>query len=212
MRHDGAMELSTLLAFCAAWGLLVVLPGPDTALVVALGVTRGRLSAVGAAFGSLTALAVHVTAAGLGLSALLASSAAVFTVFKLAGAAYLCVLGLRLVLARAPQPQEASVPSTPSGGGGYPKGLLTGLSNPKSAIFFLTFLPQFVDRHHAVGPQLAVLGALTLLLASVWLAILVAATNRLRAAAVRPRVREVTERLTGTFFVVLASRLATVTR
>lgn len=205
------MDLGTLLAFCAAWGALVVLPGPDTALVAGLGMTRGRRPAVGAALGSCTALAIHCTAAGIGASALLASSAELFTVLKLAGAVYLCVLGLRLILAREPAPaDDAAAP--PSATCFFFKGVTTGVLNPKSGLFFLTFLPQFLDPDAPLAPQLALLTGLTVLLAALWHAALVVAAARLRSAASRPRVREVVERLTGTIFVVLASRLATATR
>lgn len=203
------MELSTLLAFCGAWAALVVLPGPDTALVAAMGITRDRATAIQAALGSCTAVGVHVTAAGLGLSAILASSAELFTALKLVGAAYLGYLGLRLILARTPQASADLRYEPPNARRSlYAKGLLTGLLNPKTAIFFLTFLPQFIDRQAPVAGQLAVLAVLTVLVAALWHAALILAAGRLRAAAARPRVHEVVERLTGTVFVVLASRLA----
>lgn len=210
------MELATILAFAGAWGALVVLPGPDTALVAGLGVARGRGPAIGAAFGSLTALGLHITAAGLGLSALLAQSATAFTVLKLVGAAYLVFLGLRLILsdgpgetpaAEAPARRRLGLPES-----SYARGVLTGALNPKSALFFLTFLPQFLDPDAAVAPQILVLGVVTVAIAGLWHALLILAAGRLRQAASAPRVQTVVERLTGTVFVVLGSKLATASR
>jgi len=210
------MELGTVLAFAGAWGALVVLPGPDTALVAGLGVTRGRRPAVGAALGSLTALGLHITAAGLGVSALLAQSAAAFTVLKLVGAAYLVFLGLRLILHDPPAPGTA--PAAPPRRrlalpeSSFARGVLTGALNPKSALFFLTFLPQFLDPDAALAPQILVLGVVTVVLAAVWHGVLIAAAARLRQAASAPRVQAIVERLTGTVFVVLGSRLATASK
>jgi len=219
------VDSATLLAFAGAWGALVVLPGPDTALVAGMGVARGRRPAIGAALGSLSALAIHVTAAGLGVSALLAQSATAFTVLKLVGAAYLVVLGLRLVfhdrsgvdaeVAEAEHDAEAAIAATARRGAlgpAYRRGILTGALNPKSAIFFLTFLPQFLDPHSALAPQVLVLGLITLVIAGLWHGVLIAAASRLRRAAAAPRVQALVERATGTVFVVLGARLATITR
>lgn len=213
------MDSGTLLAFAGAWGALVVLPGPDTALVAGMGVARGRRAAIGAALGSLSALTIHVTAAGLGVSALLAQSAAAFTVLKLVGAAYLTFLGLRLVFhERHDNAERPFVPPQDRGNGrstalapAYRRGILTGALNPKSAIFFLTFLPQFLDRDAAVAPQVLVLGVITLLIAGLWHTVIIAAASRLRRAASAPRVQAVVERVTGSIFVLLGARLATVT-
>ena len=90
--------------------------------------------------------------------------------------------------------------------------MLTGLLNPKSALFFLTFLPQFLDPTSASAPQFAVLGLVVVLVAGLWHAALTALAGRLRRVVDRPRVRARFERLTGTVFVVLGSKLATVSR
>lgn len=203
-----------LLAFAAAWGALVVLPGPDTALVVARTVGSGRRAGTIAAVGSLLALAVHVTLAAVGLSAVLAQSTAAFTVLKIAGAIYLVALGLRMIL--ADEPAESTIDAVPAAPASIARGLrqaiLTGLLNPKSAIFFLTFLPQFIDRDSALAPQFAVLGLVTVAIAGLWHVALIALAGRLRTAASSPRLRARFERLTGTAFVVLGSRLATVSQ
>ena len=204
------MRAETLLTFAAAWAALVVLPGPDTALVVARSIGTSRAAGLLAAAGSLTALTAHVAFAAIGVSAIIASSAEAFTVLKLAGAVYLIVLGLRLVLADAPP--EVAPSSAPRTGPAFRQAVLTGLLNPKSALFFLTFLPQFVDRAAPAAPQFAVLGLVVVAVAGAWHLALIAVASRLRTVASSPTVRARFERLTGTVFVVLGSRLATASR
>lgn len=209
------MEPAVLYAYAGAWGALVVLPGPDTALTLKHAIIGGRGPALRTALGSVTALMTHVLAAGLGLSAILAQSAAAFTTIKLLGAGYLAYLGLRLILARGTAdtdtpPAEGRTPRR--GSGPYVQGVLTGLLNPKSALFFLTFLPQFLDPDRPIAGQLAVLAPLTVAIAGVWLMVIVALAARARSLAARPRVQEVVQRLTGTAFVVIATRLAGATR
>ena len=206
------MRAETLLAFTAAWALLVVLPGPDTALVVARTIGTDRRAGLIAAAGSLTALTAHVVFAAVGLSAVIASSAEAFTVLKMLGAAYLIVLGLRLVLADQ-RAEETTADAVPTGSrSGFRQACLTGLLNPKSALFFLTFLPQFIDRGAAAAPQFVVLGAIVVALAGVWHLTLIAVAGRLRSLASSPAVRARFERLTGTVFVVLGTRLAGASR
>src|SRR5262249_61750690 len=110
---------------------------------------------------------VHVAAAVVGLSALLASSATAFTVVKLVGAVYLVAIGVRRLLARgedAVEPEAAPAPGAP--GRLFVQGAVVNVLNPKTALFFLAFLPQFVDRGHgSVAEQVAVLGCVFVLLA-----------------------------------------------
>lgn len=207
------MQLSTWLAFVGAWGALVVLPGPDTALCAARTVRDGTRHGVISAVGSISALAFHVTAACLGISALLAASAEAFTVVKFAGAIYLVLLGLRL--ARGSRGADAPAPvvrSEQSAARTYRQAVLTGILNPKSALFFVTFLPQFVDQGSPFV-SLAILGPTAIALAFAWLLAIVAFAARFTAAiAARPRIRTTFERVTGGVFVALGARLATIAR
>ena len=120
-------------------------------------------------------------AAGAGLSVILAQSAAAFTVVKLLGAAYLAYLGLRLILARAGPDAGAALaaeaPSRRRSASPYVQRVLTGLLNPKSALFFLTFLPQFLGPAGFAG-QLAILATLTVAIAAVWLLAIIAHAGR----------------------------------
>lgn len=211
------MRTDLLIPFVAAWAALVVLPGPDTALVIARTIGISRRAGIVAASGSLTALAGHVTFAAVGLSALVAQSATAFSVLKLAGAAYLIVLGLRLVLADAPDARGAADGASTKAlahslHAGFRQAVLTGLLNPKSALFFLTFLPQFLDPSSPAAPQFAVLGLVVVVVAGFWHAALIVLAGRLRQVVARPRVKARFERLTGTVFVVLGSKLVTASR
>src|SRR6478736_2616112 len=123
---------------------LILVPGPAQALVIAnsisLGGRAGALTAVGLNIGTL----FHTAAAALGLSAILATSALAFSVVKYAGAAYLLYLGLR-ALREKPQLREAPEPAARHAGSLLAQAVAAGVMNPKVALFFLAFLPQFVD-------------------------------------------------------------------
>jgi threonine/homoserine/homoserine lactone efflux protein len=126
--------------------LLNVTPGPDTAYIVGRSVQIGWRGGAAAALGIGTGCLVHVFGAAIGLSALLAASSAAFTLVKWAGAAYLCFMGVKMLLSHAPAPRGDEAPA----GGAIPlrqvfwQGALTNALNPKVALFFLAFLPQFV--------------------------------------------------------------------
>ena len=135
-----------LWLFVVACLLLNVTPGPDTAYIVGRSVQLGWRAGVAAALGISAGCLVHVFAAAVGLSALLAASAVVFFAVKLIGAAYLIYIGVRMLMARATS-DDAAVAERPALS--FPQifrqGALTNILNPKVALFFLAFLPQFVD-------------------------------------------------------------------
>jgi RhtB (resistance to homoserine/threonine) family protein len=137
--HDFAL-------FVASGILLNLTPGADTLYIVTRATTLGRKAGAVAALGIATGCCVHIVAAGLGLSALLATSAVAFTAVKLAGAAYLIYMGIVLWRTgpRSPKPAAAPPPAT-SLWRIFVQGALTNILNPKVALFFLAFLPQFVD-------------------------------------------------------------------
>ena len=147
--------------FVSAALVLLVVPGPAVLYIFARSVEQGRLAGLVSILGIHAATLVHVAAAALGLSALLASSALAFSVVKYLGAAYLIWLGLRKILGHS-QPLDASV--AVHGNGYWPllrDGFIVNLLNPKTALFFLAFLPQFVETDRgAVAMQIAFLGLL----------------------------------------------------
>ena len=149
-------NLPTFLLFCGAALALVVVPGPAVLFIVARSIEHGRRAGLVSVLGIASGCLVHVAAAAIGLSALLVSSALAFTVVKYAGAAYLIALGVRRWRSKS-----AALPTdTPADLGRlYRQGFVVNVLNPKTALFFLAFLPQFVavERGH-VPLQVVVLG------------------------------------------------------
>src|SRR5580692_5368745 len=147
--------------FAVAAILLLLTPGPAVLYIVSRSVEQGRIAGLASACGITTGTLVHVLAAALGLSALLASSALAFAVVKYAGAVYLIYIGVRRILSRADAPAARIDLPRRSLGRLYRDGFLVNLLNPKTALFFLAFLPQFVDPSRgAVATQIAFLGLL----------------------------------------------------
>jgi threonine/homoserine/homoserine lactone efflux protein len=179
-------EPHTLLVFAAASALLVIVPGPAVIYIVTRSVRHGRAAGLVSTLGIEVGGLVHVAAATLGLSALLASSAAAFNVVRYAGAAYLVFLGVRALLGRDRDddgaPREAPEPDR---GRMFWNGVLVNVLNPKTALFFLALLPQFIDPDRgAVALQAGVLGtcfiAVALLLDGTWALVAGGAARRLR--------------------------------
>jgi threonine/homoserine/homoserine lactone efflux protein len=151
-------DLHTFLLFAAAAVVVLVIPCPAVLYVVARGVTQGRraagISVLGVALGNF----MHTLFAAVGLSALIASSATAFTVVKYAGAAYLIFIGVRALMGGGDaEPQVA--PRHRSHRRLFVQGFVVDLLNPKTALFFLAFLPQFVDPAGPVAVQMLALGA-----------------------------------------------------
>jgi threonine/homoserine/homoserine lactone efflux protein len=149
-----------LVVFLAAATLLAVTPGPGIFYVLARTLSGGKREGVLSALGPFVGGSVHVLAAGLGLSAVLAASAAAFVVVKYAGALYLVWLGLQMIRKRNVQMDEPS--ETAKTNHAFRQSVITEVLNPKTALFFLSFLPQFVNpglRHVMV--QFLLLGILS---------------------------------------------------
>jgi threonine/homoserine/homoserine lactone efflux protein len=156
-------SLASLLLFAAASIALLVVPGPSVLYIVTRSVSQGRRAGLISVLGVHVGSAVHVTAAALGLSALLASSATAFMIVKYLGAAYLLWLGVQKLRHRETGPVEEAPPVRNSRL--FSQGIVVNVLNPKTAIFFLAFLPQFVNPSR--GPlalQIVVLGACFILL------------------------------------------------
>ena len=153
-------EPHTLAVFALAAIALAAVPGPAVLYIVAQSVGGGRAAGLFSALGVATGGAVHVAAAAIGLSSLLVSSALAFEIVKYAGAAYLVFLGLRRLLARdEPERVDGAARAVRSPWSLYRQGVVVNVLNPKTAIFFLAFLPQFIDPHGGAVPgQIAILG------------------------------------------------------
>lgn len=163
----GVPAVNTLAIFAAAVVVFAVVPGPAVFYIVTRSVSQGRRAGAVSAAAVATGTLVHVAAATLGLSALLVSSALAFSIVKYLGAAYLIYLGLRALLNRDSGKPDAAPVAQPLSRV-YREGVLVAVLNPKTALFFLAFLPQFVDP--ARGPvslQLAFLGVMVVVIALV---------------------------------------------
>ena len=201
-----------LLLFVGSGLLLNVTPGPDTLYVVGRGTTQGLRAGVVAALGIGAGTLVHISAAAFGLSAIPAASAGAFTAVKLIGAAYLVYVGLSLAFSSStPLDQTGTTPLAPASlGTVFMQGFLTNVLNPKVALFFLAFLPQFVESDAAnkplaflfLGLVFNVNGTLRNLFIA-WSAARVSAGLRQRAAALKWF-----NRCVGGIFVALGIRLA----
>jgi threonine/homoserine/homoserine lactone efflux protein len=159
------LDAPTFALFVAASLALTIVPGPAVLYIVARSVEGGRpaglVSVLGIGVGGL----VHVLFAAVGLSAILVSSATVFSVVKWLGAAYLVYLGLQRILARDEESTAVTVEREPLSRV-FSQGVVVNVLNPKTALFFLAFLPQFVDPSRGVVPaQIALLGITFVVLA-----------------------------------------------
>lgn len=151
-------EPSTLALFFVAAMVLLITPGPAVLFIITRSVDQGRTAGIVSALGLGIGTLFHVGAAALGLSALLVSSALAFSVVKYLGAAYLIYLGIRKLLARE-KPQAHEVMERRKLSRLFGQGVVVNLLNPKTALFFLAFLPQFVDvSKGAVTTQILTLG------------------------------------------------------
>lgn len=139
------LTATQLLAFLLAALLVTLAPGPDNLAVLSLGMARGRRAGIGFGLGCALGCFTHTVWASLGISAVLAASATAFTVFKLAGAAYLCWLGWQALKSRGAQLSATAGEADATPFGVYlRRGFVANAINPKVALFFLAFLPQFV--------------------------------------------------------------------
>jgi threonine/homoserine/homoserine lactone efflux protein len=193
-------DATTFALFALACLAFLAIPGPSVFYIVTRSLVQGRRAGVTSMLGVQAGGLVHVVAAAFGVSALIASSAAAFTVVKYAGAAYLVFLGLRRLF--GPEPDEPELESGPASTARlFGHGVIVNVLNPKTALFFLAFLPQFVDPSAGpVAPQMLVLG---LLLVS--LGVLSDGTYALLAGSIgnRLRSRRRLERISGGVFVGL---------
>jgi threonine/homoserine/homoserine lactone efflux protein len=201
--HDFAL-------FLVSGILLNLAPGPDTAYILGRSIAQGRTAGIASAFGISVGSIFHTCAAALGLSAFLATSAWAFSAIKLIGGGYLVFLGIKLILERG---EQFCVPSDfrrSNSGAAFRQGVLTNLLNPKVALFFLAFLPQFIDpASTAKIPAFLALGLTFVTTGTIWCMILAwfAATFSQRLRAHR-EISQWLNRAIGSLFVFLGARLA----
>ena len=187
-----------MLAFLLLATVVIVTPGPDTALTVRNTLTRGRGDGVLTALGVACGQAIWTIAMSAGVAAIVAASHPLFVGIRIVGASYLVYLGLQTLLG------HETVLLRPARTHGYRQGLLSNLGNPKMAIFFTSLLPQFASGFLGLLALGLVFCAMTL----AWLSFYAIAVNRLRAFFTRGRVRRVVDAVTGAVLVAFGLRLA----
>lgn len=200
-----------IVAFIGISAALIVVPGPDMVLIARNTITGGHRTGFMTAAGTLVGVLVHAVAAILGLSAIIATSAAAFTALKLVGAAYLIYLGIQsFVMSRRSGVglESGSRTNTRVSGSGFMQGVLTNVLNPKVALFFLTFLPQFIDPGEAVTGQTVLLAGIFWVMGAVWLAFYTLLVGRISSLLARPRVAQVLQRMSAVILGGLGLRLA----
>jgi RhtB (resistance to homoserine/threonine) family protein len=197
--------------FLASGILLNLTPGPDTAYILGRSIAQGRAAGIASAFGITIGSIFHTCAAALGLSAILATSVIAFGAIKLIGGAYLIFLGIKMFFERQSDwglPTQFRRSTTTAV---FRQGILTNVLNPKVALFFLAFLPQFIDpASTAKLPAFVALGLTFVTTGTIWCLILAwfaaSFSARLRA---NQTISQWLNRAVGSLFVFLGARLAT---
>jgi threonine/homoserine/homoserine lactone efflux protein len=203
--------LTALLSFGVAATLLVLLPGPDTLVVLRTLLRDGRRRAALCVGGVLSGLMIWVAAAALGLSALLRASHDGYLALRIAGAVYLVWLGVQSFRTRSAGRQQAAAdPGKRRSvlGTGFGAGLATDLLNPKVGVFFVTFLPGFIPHGQPVGPTSLLLGAVFVVETAAYFAVLLLLAGKVTSWMNDPRIRRRLDRATGTVLVAFGVRLA----
>lgn len=205
-----------LLLFVGVAAIIIVVPGPDTAVVTKNVLLHGRRTALATSLGVACGIAVWTVAAAVGVASLLRASEVAFTALKVVGALYLAWLGLQALRASR---HVSELPGDRSGSvagrheltlrGGFRQGLLSDLANPKIGVFFTGLLPQFVDPGQRVLVPFLGLGAVFVAMTVAWLSFYCLVTARAAGALQRPRIRAWMDRVTGVVLIAIGVRLAT---
>lgn len=196
--------MNGFLTFLILSLFVVMSPGIDTALITKTTILLGKKAGFKMAFGISTGSLIHTCAAALGLSALLLKSAMAFEVVKFLGAAYLLYLGIQAFWLTREKKQdhkgqriETDQQNTKKLSSPYKQGLLSNALNPKVAIFFLTFLPQFINPKTNAMNQLFIMGFVYTLFAITWFLVYVYFVNYFRKWLLTPKTKKIMERMTG---------------
>ncbi|MEV6525634.1 LysE family translocator [Longispora sp. NPDC051575] len=197
--------LTSIASFALVAGLLTLMPGLDTALVLRTAVAQGRAAAFATALGINVGALIWGAAAAVGVSALLAASQLAYTVLKFVGAAYLVWLGIGMLRRRATPDAE---PPAPSVRRAWLRGMTTNLLNPKIGAFYVAMLPQFIpadSSHLAMGLLLALVHDIEGML---WFTLLICGAHAVRGWLGRRSVRKALDRVTGAALIGFGAKLA----
>ncbi len=205
---------SKVLAFTIVAAILTATPGADTMLVIRSVLTRGRRAGLVTVLGICSGVLVHAVLSALGLSIILMRSATLFEIVKFAGAGYLVFLGSQSIwqaLYASPSglvDDFTNESATVSLSRSYLEGLLTDLLNPKMVIFYLAFLPQFINPGDPVLSKSLLLGSIHCAMGLVWLSTVALFMGHMRTFLTRPNVKRGLEGITGGVLIMFGVRLA----
>ncbi len=203
-------DLATFTIFLTAATLLAITPGAGIFYVMTRSLKGGKAEGFNSTLGTAIGGFFHVLAAAFGLSAILASSAVAFNVIKYLGAAYIIYLGIKTILSKSALPtSETAVLQTSNSKNAFKQGVLVELFNPKTALFFLAFIPQFINPEGMVFLQFLLLGSITILLNSTADCIVVFAAGPLgHFLKTRPAFERLQRYFTGMSLITLGAYIA----
>lgn len=203
------VNLSVFIIMCV---LLIILPGPDTAMTTKNTLVTGKIGGLKTMLGACCGLLIHTLAAVVGLSAIIVKSAYLFTILKYVGAVYLCYLGIKTLWMLKDLHKQLDEDN----GGNlkyseqpcFKQGFLTNVTNPKVAVFFLTFLPQFVDGTTNTFIPFLMMGLIYTGLTAAWFVFYVYLLDRISAFMKKPKTKMTIEGLTGAVLIAFGIKLA----
>ncbi|MFJ5476334.1 LysE family translocator [Pectobacterium carotovorum] len=197
----------SLIAFTFAATLLTLTPGLDTALILRTATVEGSKKAFHAAFGINVGCLIWGAMVAFGLGTLIAASELAYNILKWCGAAYLCWLGLQMILKPRTELVMAAPQGAPKQQNWFLRGMLGNVLNPKIGVFYVSFLPQFIPAGHSVVLWTYLLVLIHVFIGTLWSSTLIAATRPLSRFLRRGSVVKWMDRTTGVIFLAFAARL-----
>jgi RhtB (resistance to homoserine/threonine) family protein len=208
----GMMKMENFYLFLIMSILLIILPGPDTAIATKNTLSAGRNGGFKTLAGTFCALLIHTMAAVIGLSAIIVKSALLFSIFKYVGAVYLVYLGIKTLWALRKQhtetPKDLVSERKYNNQSHFKQGFLTNMLNPKVAVFFLTFLPQFVDPGSNTLVPFLIMGFTYAVLTAIWFIMYILLVDQISAFMKKPRTTTIIESITGAVLIGFGIKLA----
>jgi len=209
LKEGKVLDISTLFAFLGAAMILTIMPGPDNLFVLAQSITQDKKAGIATSLGLCTGLLVHISAAVLGISAIIYQSTIIFTIVKFAGAAYLLYLAWQSFRAKG-DPFTLQQQNTQAYIELYKKGILMNILNPKVSLFFLALLPQFVNPSQGhVAFQMLILGIVFLIQALVLFSLFSIFAGKVRQVIIgKPAIAKRLNTVQGILFTFIGIQIA----
>lgn len=205
------MSVDNYLFYVIMCILLIILPGPDTAIITKNTLFLSKSAGIKTMIGTLCALMIHTSAAVFGLSAIIVKSAWIFSIIKYMGAIYLVYLGAKTIIAmwkRKNAVIEVVTDSSKPPYSSFIQGFLTNLLNPKVAVFFLTFLPQFIDPKAETLLPFITMGLTYTALTAIWFVFYIFLLHQIRLFMNKPPTQKAMEGITGAVLIGFGVKLA----